>query len=89
MQVLIKEKQMREVEVTKESYVLCDKCGDKISFANYDAFDFDFSLKTGNSYPEGGSGEKQEMDLCHTCANKLMELLKLNGYRINTSDWDY
>jgi hypothetical protein len=65
MQVIKKEKQMKEVDVTIESYTLCDKCN------------------------EGGSGEKQEMELCQNCAVKLVDLLRANGYRVTDSEWDW
>jgi hypothetical protein len=83
------EKQIKEVEVTTESYTLCDKCNQKIQTKGYDAFEFELEYKTGDSYPEGGSGEKKEMELCDKCADDCIQLLKDNGYRINESEWDY
>ena len=38
MQVIKKEKQMKEVDVTIESYTLCDKCNEKIKTGSSDAF---------------------------------------------------
>lgn len=88
MQVIKKEKQIKEVEVTIESYSLCDKCNEKIiTEDNYDSFECEFIHKTGSSYPEGGSGEKQEMELCQKCAVELVVLLRENGYRVSDSDW--
>lgn len=89
MQVIKKEKQLKEVDVTIESYTLCDKCNQKVSTGSYDAFDFTFEHKTGYSYPDGGSGETDTMDLCPKCAKELVEMLKNNGYRINTEEWDW
>gem|GEM_PF-4012010 len=90
MQVIRKEKQMKEVEVTIENFNLCDKCNEKIETEyNYDAFECEFIHKTGSSYPEGGSGEKQEMELCQKCAVALVALLRQNGYRVNDSEWDF
>lgn len=84
------EKQIKEVEVTTESYNLCDKCNCKIEKeGSFDAFECEFTHKTGSSYPEGGSGEKQEMELCQKCAVELVELLRLNGYRVTDSEWDW
>lgn len=51
------EKQIKEVEVTTESYSLCDKCNEKIQTGIYDAFEFELEYKTGASYPESGSGD--------------------------------
>ena len=38
MRVRTTEKQFKEVEVTKESYIECDKCMSKIRTGCYDAF---------------------------------------------------
>jgi hypothetical protein len=90
MQVIKKVKQMKEVEVTIENYNLCDKCNEKIETEdNYDAFECEFIHKIGSSYPEGGSGEKQEMELCQKCAVELVALLRANGYRVTDSEWDW
>tara|TARA_R110000765_G_scaffold327923_1_gene418957 strand:+ start:458 stop:727 length:270 start_codon:yes stop_codon:yes gene_type:complete len=83
------EKQIKEVEVITESYSLCDRCNEKIQTGSYDAFEFELEYKTGDSYPEGGSGEKKEMELCDKCADDCIQLLKDNGYRINESEWDW
>lgn len=87
MEVTIKEKRL--VEVTTKSYSLCDKCNNKIETELYEKFECTFILNTGQVYPEGGSGDKQEMELCQTCAPEFIKLLTQNGYRINNSEWDY
>lgn len=89
MKIEIKEKQLKEVEVIVERVNLCDKCNEKIEEKPYDAFEFEFVHKTGQSYPEGGSGDKQEMELCAKCAVDCVQLLKNNGYRITESEWDW
>jgi len=89
MEVIKKEKQIKEVEVIVESYTLCDKCNKKIITENYDSFECEFSHRVGNSYPEGGSEYIQEMQLCKKCAIECVELLIENGYRINDSDLDW
>jgi uncharacterized protein with PIN domain len=90
MKVIRKEKQMKEVEVTIEKYNLCDKCNEKIEAEDKgDAFECDFIYKTGISYPEGGSGRKQAMELCQKCAVELVALLRENGYRVTDSEWDW
>lgn len=89
MQVKKTEKQTKEVNVVVESYTLCDKCNEKIVKDAYDAFDFTFEHKTGTSYPEGGSGEQDEMDLCDKCSKELVEFLRAKGYRITTKEWDW
>lgn len=87
MEVIKKEKQFKEVIV--EAYDLCDKCNQKITKGNFDAFDFELVLKTGSAYPEGGSGETDEVHLCSECAPELFGLLKKKGYRVNHSKWDW
>ena len=81
-----KEMQMKEVIV--ESYYLCDKCGDRIKYGLFDAFNFELEYRTGEQYPEGGSGDKYNIDLCHKCAPKLIQLLKENDYKIQCNEWD-
>ena len=82
-------KVIKEVTETLEHYYTCDKCGKKITDKSYDAFEFDFELKEGTCYPEGGGGEKYLLDLCKNCAPKAVELLKENGYKVRKEDWDY
>lgn len=89
MIVIKTEKQMKEVEVTIENHVLCDKCNEKIEPDNFDAFQCEFKLKTGHSFPDGSGGELQEMDICEKCADNLVELLRNNGYRVNDGEWGY
>ena len=90
MRVVRKEKQMKEVEMTLEDYNLCDKCHCKIEADDmYDAFKCEFLHKTGNNYPEGGDGKKQEMELCKKCAIKLVSLLREKGYIVVDSEWNY
>ena len=88
MVVFKKEKQVKEVEVTVESYTLCDKCNERIKTGSYDSFECEFTHKTGSSYPGGGSGELQSMQLCQKCADECVELLRANGYRVVDSEWD-
>ena len=87
MRVVKKEKIMKEVEVTSESYTLCDKCNCKIEKDRFDAFECEFVHKTGSSFPEGSYGEQQEMELCQKCAVELVELLRSNGYKLIDSEW--
>lgn len=89
MEVFKKELQIKEVEVVVENYTLCDKCNEKLKYGSYDAFSCELTYKTGESFPEGGYGGLQEMQLCEKCAVDFIELLKDNGYRINISDWVY
>lgn len=65
----------------------CDKCEQKIESEKFNAFDFEFEITTGENFPEGGGGEKAKLDLCETCAELLVELLKSNGFAVQTEDW--
>ena len=89
MEVVKKEKQVKEVEIIVERYTLCDKCNRRIETSTYDAFECEFTHKTGKSYPEGGSGDIQSMQLCQKCAVECVELLQTNGYRIIDTEWDW
>ena len=88
MRIKITEKQIKEVEVTTESYSLCDKCNERILTSGYDAFKFELEYKTGDIHPGGGIGDKSEVELCPVCADACIQLLKDNGYRINESEWE-
>jgi hypothetical protein len=85
----MKEYKTKSVLKTYVSRVLCDKCNNKVDTGDtYDVFDFELSLRTGEQYPDCGFGDKLEIHLCKTCAKKLFQELKENGYRINESEWD-
>jgi len=87
MEVKKTKKELKEVEVIVENYYTCDKCGVKIEDKYGDAFEFDFELKEGCSYPDGGGGEKQLLDLCKDCAWDAVNLLKENGFKVREEDW--
>ena len=89
MEVKKTEKQIKEVDVVTEHYHLCDKCNEIITCGSYNAFKFEFRHRTGDSYPEGGSGEEDSLDLCQDCAESFIQMLKDNGYRVTTKEWDF
>ena len=87
MEVIIKEKRM--IEVVVDSYILCDKCNKKIeSSVSFDAFECEFLYKEGSVYPEGGYGDKSELDLCQRCGKEAIELLEKHGFKVQTKDWE-
>lgn len=88
MKVFKKEMKMREV--ITESHTLCDKCGQKIeSEHSFDAFECEFTYKTGDNYPEGGSGSELTLDLCQKCGKEAIEILKSNGFNVQENEWSY
>lgn len=90
MKVQKTETRMVAQEVTTESYTLCDKCDQKITKSSmYDSFVCALEYKEGADYPEGGSGTVKTVDLCQSCAEDLMTLLRESGYRINEDEWDW
>lgn len=86
MEVIKTEKQIKEIEVIIESYNLCDKCNERITKGYYDAFSFELEYVTGDTYPDGSDTKTQTIELCKTCAEDCMKLLKENGYRINETE---
>ena len=78
--------------------IICDWCKEEFksemdfnntypsSFADNE---FTLTHKTGETYPEGGSGEELNIDLCYKCRLKLIELLKKEGITIKYKDWDW
>ena len=80
---------MKEVYVTDERYTKCDKCGKKIEKDCYDSFECKFNKKIGASFPDGGSGEEETLDICQECSEILVKLLLDNGYNIQFKEWDF
>jgi len=69
---------------------VCDWCGKEVELGdNYEVNDFELNHKTGWGYPEGGDGEKIEVDLCFQCRKKLIEELEKLGIKIRRQEWDY
>ena len=78
----------------------CDLCPAKSkseeweSKGCYDVNETEISVeirqKEGESYPEGGSGKKYEIDLCPKCfKTKLIPWLKSQGADIKQEEWDW
>lgn len=88
MRVIKKETQIKEVEVVIEDYNTCDCCNKVIEHDAFDAFECSFTYRTGSRFPEGGSGEQWEMELCKKCAADLTEILVSLKYRVTHSEWD-
>ena len=80
------------------SQTVCDVCGRESTqhqegwkTGSYDATEVEVRLRTGNSYPEGGSGEEWEVDICPTCFNeKLIPWVEAFGHTtIEPTRWDW
>lgn len=82
-------KVIKEVEEIVHNYEQCDKSKQKIKVSTFDAFECRLDINVGNRYPEGGNYVNTSMDLCQNCSQELIELLQINGYRLNEEDNDY
>ena len=83
------EREMKLVSVIKSSKIICDKCGKEIMLDAYDAFECKFEYKIGDVYPEGGSVESLNLDLCKNCGKEAIEILKSKGFNFYKEDHDY
>lgn len=70
--------------------VTCDKCTKDIKTLSGEVFEYDwFKMKTGSVYFDGGSMVEYKMDLCQSCSEKAIEILKDNGFDITERDLSY
>lgn len=85
-------------EKTRIAEVRCDICGrtGKATYhpwadGSYDATDSEVKLRTGSSYPEGGSGTELQADICPDCfKTKLVPWIESFGHtKIAETDWDF
>lgn len=80
-----------ETVVTK---VTCDLCGRTIKerFVKdiYAVDDVVIEYRSGESYPDGSTGETTSVDMCGKCFNeKLIPWLKAQGAEPDVTEWDY
>lgn len=70
---------------------ICDLCGQEIKPAgNYEVSEIEVSHKSGNAYPEGGSGDFLSFDLCPKCFDeKLVPWLRSQGAVREVQAWDW
>lgn len=91
----------KEIPARKEKILVkraCDLCG-KGGKHSWDGGVYEESNTTikvsvchkqGYSYPEGGSGDGIDIDLCPSCfRNKLVPWLQEQGANIKYEEWDY
>lgn len=91
------------IPATEHIYVKtrkCDLCGinakgeewESTSIYHIDQTEIKITVrqKEGDSYPEGGSGTKYEIDLCPNCfRDRLIPWLKSQGANIQQEKWDW
>lgn len=70
----------------------CDLCGatTKSEWRKgcYDATEVEVRLKTGESYPDNGSGEETTIDICPDCfRDKLIPWVESQGGKPETKEW--
>lgn len=77
----------------------CDLCGCKSTGDDWDAGIWEvndteikvtITQKDGTNYPEGGSGNEYEIDLCPSCfKDRLVPWLIQQGASIKRREWDW
>jgi len=88
-------KHIRTIQVpAKEKQVIdkvtCDLCGNKIEYKRFSAEEAIVKHRTGDSYPEGGSGEEISIDICGSCFDgKLILWLHSQGIEPRTEEWEW
>lgn len=96
MAILTETRQIPAKTETRPVSIQCDMCGEKSKRSNnwgdgpYSVNDVTIEHKTGESYPEGGSGEYLRCDLCPTCfKTKLVPWLESQGASVRQEEWDW
>lgn len=70
-------------------HLTCDLCQCEIKPARFEVSQVEVSLRTGSCFPEGGSGEVKEYDICQSCfESKLMIWLSSQGAEPQTREWE-
>ena len=68
----------------------CDLCKNKIPNQIFRVDEVTICHKTGESYPEGGSGIIYEIDLCPDCFHLVIATaLKDHGITLTETKWEY
>lgn len=73
-----------------EDRVTCDLCGAEIREKLYSAEEVTVCHRTGDSYPEGGSGTEVDVDMCGPCFDtKLVPWLRSIGVEPVARNWSW
>lgn len=80
--------------VVRKKYVTrvtCDRCGQEVRKKDmFDDFSFTLRVRTGDSFPTGGSGvERGISDLCKPCALELIRQLNQAGYTTYEEEYEW
>jgi len=77
----------------------CDLCGIESKWSEWGAGCYEVAesnvtvevtCKTGESYPEGGSGTEFEVDICPKCfKEKLVPWLRSQGAKVDGEEWGW
>lgn len=73
----------------------CDLCGAEDVNGNWGAGNFSvdevtIEAKSGNNFPEGGSGKILRCDVCPACfEDKVIPALESIGLKMNESEWEW
>jgi len=77
-----------EQKIDKITCDLCKKVIEKDSKFSEEKVTIQY--KTGNSFPEGGSGDVTGVDMCPACfEEKLKPWLESHGCELHTVEWDW
>lgn len=73
-----------------EGKVTCDICSSVLCQGGFDVNETEIRRRTGEVYPEFGSGKEVTADLCGDCFDsKLIPWLESQGVTMTTEEWDY
>jgi len=95
------EERLRQVKSEVVTRLQCDICkrvaqdhlhrhAPNWSTLESDANETTVTMRTGSTWPGGGSGEKVEIDICPDCfRDKLIPWVKEQGGEPTVTEWDY
>jgi len=73
-----------------EEYTTCDLCREKITEDRGSEEKVEISRRTGDSCPDGGSGDEIKVDLCCLCFDtKLKPWFESQGVVLTAIKWDW
>jgi hypothetical protein len=88
----------KEVTINKKFCArrVCDLCGKETPGLEwergyYEVAETQVNIRTGNGYPDGGSGVESTVDICPNCfREKLIPWVESHGVsKIEEKEWDY